>query len=239
MTETWPCLSEAVRHPKFHSLKYLNDIALLVASAVPETQVERVRPACLPSPGENYTGWNLSYVSGWGDTGYRGEPEPGPALTVRQVPVSDSDCWAVMGEGRLGPGMMCAGGEAGQDACQGDSGGPLVSSQDGLTWSLVGLVSWGQGCGQQGRFGVYSRVSTFTPWISDQITRLEPCQSGAWCNFVTGRDPTIVIITALIVSLVILVLIYFCRRNSCSRTNSYKVTDDDDRASSALQLDTR
>ena len=33
---------------------------------------------------------------------------------------------------------------------QGDSGGPLMSSYDGVTWSLVGVVSWGKRCGLKG-----------------------------------------------------------------------------------------
>ena len=166
-------------HQDFHTLKYLNDIALIFASPVPPRELERVRPACLPRPGENYTGWELSYVSGWGASRYRGPALEGPALTVQHVPVSDSQCSAVMGSQLIRPGMMCAGGEAGEDACQGDSGGPLIASQDGVVWAVVGVVSWGQKCGQHLRFRLVHSSSEITlvhsPSFSDVVTESSDC----------------------------------------------------------------
>ena len=47
-----------------------------------------------------------------------------------------------------------------RDACKRDSGGPLVQSLGGAGAGLVGVVSWGQGCGQARYPGVYTRYCT-------------------------------------------------------------------------------
>ncbi|PIO01024.1 hypothetical protein AB205_0024270 [Aquarana catesbeiana] len=61
--------------------------------------------------------------------------------------------------------MICAGyNEGGIDTCQGDSGGPLMCQQENR-WYQVGVTSFGYGCAQPERPGVYARVTTFTEWI--------------------------------------------------------------------------
>ena len=63
--------------------------------------------------------------------------------------------------------MVCAGVAAGgKDSCQGDSGGPLINSS---TRQLVGIVSWGDGCAQAGKPGVYSRVGTLLSFINANL----------------------------------------------------------------------
>jgi hypothetical protein len=67
--------------------------------------------------------------------------------------------------------MLCAGTEDGSaDACSGDSGGPLVAGGH-----LVGIVSFGRGCGRAGLPGVYVRVGdpSVNGWIHAGSAALE------------------------------------------------------------------
>ncbi|KAM7345998.1 trypsin-like [Cochliomyia hominivorax] len=54
-----------------------------------------------------------------------------------------------------------------KDACQGDSGGPLVAEN-----KLVGVVSWGNGCGRSGYPGVYYDVASVRSWIEKTANEL-------------------------------------------------------------------
>jgi len=65
--------------------------------------------------------------------------------------------------------MRCAGyARGGVDACRGDSGGPLVCHRN-RKWYLMGVVSWGDGCGLVGRYGVYADVLRLKRWIQETI----------------------------------------------------------------------
>ena len=64
--------------------------------------------------------------------------------------------------------MFCAG-VGTSYACQGDSGGPAVGYFDGQPF-LLGLVSWGYGCGSQYPT-VYGNVVKATGWIYETIVR--------------------------------------------------------------------
>ncbi|XP_065270389.1 granzyme H-like [Emys orbicularis] len=64
--------------------------------------------------------------------------------------------------------MMCVGDpEKGKSSFKGDSGGPLVCQQ-----TAQGIVSWGSKVGTPP--AVYTRVSTFIPWIRKTMRMLQP-----------------------------------------------------------------
>ena len=52
------------------------------------------------------------------------------------------------------------------DGCRGDSGGPLY---DPGSRSVVGITSWGYGCGMSRYPGVYTRVSACMSWVRKNI----------------------------------------------------------------------
>ncbi|MEU3948194.1 serine protease [Streptomyces sp. NPDC029526] len=131
------------------------DFAVLnLAEALPEGSVIGMAAAGDPA----YRADTRATVYGWGDTtgggSYAGSLH---AARVRVLP--DQLCRAAYPGSADGAyradTMLCAGEVAGgRDACQGDSGGPLVAEG-----RLIGLVSWGSGCGWAGSPGVYTRVS--------------------------------------------------------------------------------
>ena len=65
--------------------------------------------------------------------------------------------------------MVCAGyEEGGKDSCGRDSGGPLIQFKE--KWAtLIGIVSWGNGCAEKGASGVYAEVTHFADWIDEKI----------------------------------------------------------------------
>lgn len=70
--------------------------------------------------------------------------------------------------------MLCAGNLSEDnrvDSCQGDSGGPLMCPKPSGHWVILGITSWGYGCGRKDSPGVYTKVSKFVPWIK-KVTKL-------------------------------------------------------------------
>jgi len=167
-------------HENFVPRLYEQDIALLRLQS-PVVFTPSLLPVCLPSPSfsrqQEYSS-NLgqtAVLAGWGRQWDDG-PLSGQLEMVELPVISNTMCmdWYNMSGSRQyipEHTFLCAGWEGGKkDACSGDSGGPLVvrREEDGRA-EVIGVVSWGIGCGVKGRPGVYTRVSQFVPWIKRKI----------------------------------------------------------------------
>ncbi|XP_042316632.1 serine protease 56 [Sceloporus undulatus] len=164
-------VSRILSHPKFNPKTFHNDVALLELST-PVTPSAWVTPVCLPEhPAELGMG-TLCYIIGWGSL-----YEDGPAADVvmeAQVPILAQDiCRSALGSQLFTSAMFCAGYlSGGIDSCQGDSGGPLTCWDPASEhYELYGITSWGDGCGERGKPGVYTRVAAFTDWIQQQMEK--------------------------------------------------------------------
>ncbi|MFD4632817.1 S1 family peptidase [Streptomyces sp. NPDC058284] len=141
--------------PEYDSYTNSGDVAVLtLAEPLPEKYTIPVAAAGDPA----YQPGTDAAVYGWGDT--TGSGDYARTLHAADVGVlADAVCekaYPGSAEGKyIARTMVCAGVmEGGRDACQGDSGGPLVARG-----RLIGLVSWGSGCGRPGDPGVYTRAS--------------------------------------------------------------------------------
>ncbi|AVH56068.1 MULTISPECIES: S1 family serine peptidase [Streptomyces] len=142
-------------NPDYDSHTNAGDFGVLtLATPLPESSVIRMAPSGDPAYGQG----TAAVVYGWGDT--TGAGDYARSLRAADVKVlPDANCEQAYPGSADGTyeaaSMLCAGQlEGGRDSCQGDSGGPLVAQG-----RLIGLVSWGSGCGWAGSPGVYTRVS--------------------------------------------------------------------------------
>ncbi|XP_057374920.1 trypsin-1-like [Daphnia carinata] len=139
-----------------------NDIAILTLES-PVTYSKDVSPICLPSVGLNDQFVNKdAAIIGWGTTKSGGTlPDVLQQATVKVL----NNVKCKESYPRLFNSMLCASAPR-TDSCQGDSGGPLlVRTSPDSPWTQTGIVSFGIGCALAKFPGVYTRVTSFRPWI--------------------------------------------------------------------------
>ncbi|BFZ16376.1 hypothetical protein BsWGS_19415 [Bradybaena similaris] len=118
-------------------------------------------------------------VSGWGWTKPCVDCKPGsqnvsPVLMKADIRLISPDKCKELYKTSITDRMFCAGYiERPIDSCSGDSGGP-VAFKSGGSYRLYGIVSWGQGCAQINKPGVYTRVPILVPWILQIMKQYKP-----------------------------------------------------------------
>lgn len=169
-----------VIHHEYDNENFFSDIAIVklktASSFTPITLMSEVDSAALADQ-------SIVRIMGWGLT-EDGNPDSG-STELQQADVyyqEDATCDDVYGDRGLNDywnRSLCAGvsrsnifndDETMRDSCQGDSGGPLIHQNALDEWELLGLVSWGAGCGTVGAYGAYAEVPAFLDWIEQRQT---------------------------------------------------------------------
>jgi secreted trypsin-like serine protease len=171
-----------------HAPQLGNDLALLhivapkaVPGKIDPKELVRVAPIRPAAPDmANPSATEPLYVSGWGVTGIaeqtrqlldeHGVPQVAPRYmqTARLQYLAPDRCnhdrrfiakkYTVKG------GQLCAGSPGTDTSCWGDSGGPLVA-KDGGQFVLLGVVSYGIGCGGIRAPSAFADLRAYDDWL--------------------------------------------------------------------------
>ncbi|KAM5284403.1 transmembrane protease serine 11A [Hipposideros larvatus] len=161
-------IKRIIVHERYRSPAKEYDIAVVQFSPR-VTFTDDIRRVCLPEASASFRPNSTVYITGFGALFYGGESQ-NDLREARLKLISDNVCKQPHVYGSdIKFGMFCAGYLEGiYDACRGDSGGPLVIKDLKDTWYLIGIVSWGDNCGQKNKPGVYTKVAVYRNWIASK-----------------------------------------------------------------------
>ncbi|XP_064097295.1 transmembrane protease serine 9-like [Macrobrachium nipponense] len=159
-------VGDVIVHGKYEVDGLDEDIALIrLKEPLDLTASGAVKPICLPTDvAQTYEG-KTGIIVGWGNVD-ENVLVSSDALMEAKVVIESKKCEEKLPI-KVTSGMLCAGtADGSQDACSGDSGGSLVV-KEGERHTLVGITSFGYGCGRPDTPGVYTRVTRYLNWIME------------------------------------------------------------------------
>ncbi|XP_062926342.1 tissue-type plasminogen activator-like isoform X1 [Mobula hypostoma] len=166
-------VEKIIIHQRYNEHTYDNDIALLKLksqSGMCAKETESVQTVCLPLKYQRVADGTQCEISGYGmERAF--SPFFSKFLKEAKVHIiSQQLCRSSQYYGKkLTDNMLCAAHPAWTaDSCHGDSGGPLVCENDGQMY-LYGVISWGEGCAQKNKPGIYTRVTNYLQWIEENM----------------------------------------------------------------------
>ncbi|XP_048198047.1 transmembrane protease serine 12 [Perognathus longimembris pacificus] len=166
-------ITAIIIHPDFIMDTFVNDIALFHLKKAVKYN-DYIQPICLPFGVFQKLDQNTTcFVSGWGRT-----KEEGNGTNVLQEAevhyISRELCNSESGyAGVIPETSFCAGDEDGAfDTCRGDSGGPLMCYlPEYKRFFVMGITSYGHGCGRRYFPGVYCGTSFYQQWLTHQFSQ--------------------------------------------------------------------
>uniref|UniRef100_A0A8C5UBI9 Prothrombin n=1 Tax=Malurus cyaneus samueli TaxID=2593467 RepID=A0A8C5UBI9_9PASS len=175
-------LDKIIIHPKYNWKENMDrDIALMHLKR-PISFSDYIHPVCIPTKEVVQRLMLAGYkgrVTGWGNLKETWATNPRNLPTVLQqvnVPIVDQSTCKASTRVKVTDNMFCAGYRPDDskrgDACEGDSGGPFVmKNPDDNRWYQVGIVSWGEGCDRDGKYGFYTHVFRLKKWMRKAIEK--------------------------------------------------------------------
>ncbi|XP_042302896.1 prothrombin [Sceloporus undulatus] len=175
-------LDKIIIHPKYNWKENLDrDIALLHLKK-PVAFSDYIQPVCLPTKEIVQSLLLAGYkgrVTGWGNLFETWTTNPSVLPNVLQqvnLPIVGQETCKASTKIKVTDNMFCAGYSPEDskrgDACEGDSGGPFVMKHPTLErWYQVGIVSWGEGCDRDGKYGFYTHVFRLRKWLQKTTER--------------------------------------------------------------------
>lgn len=152
-------VSEIRIHPGYRVEGDAPDAAVLVLARPSAAPVAAYASAAVQDPDSERPG----AIAGWGEVGESTAVYPTRLIAAPVTIFTAARCREMLGASFHAGGALCAGRpEGGADTCAGDSGGPLRDAS-GL---VIGITSWGLGCGRPGLPGIYTRVASVSGWIA-------------------------------------------------------------------------
>ncbi|KAJ7317884.1 hypothetical protein JRQ81_004046, partial [Phrynocephalus forsythii] len=169
-THTLKYLVQAIMiHSNFKMDSYENDIAVIKLQKSVKFN-DYIQPICLPDSSFLITKDTSCYITGWGSITEKGQATymlQEAEVDIIPLYICNRVDWYA---GEISWNMMCAGSVGGDiDSCQGDSGGPLTCYfPNKMKYYLLGITSYGVGCGRPRLPGIYVRIQHYKHWVNSR-----------------------------------------------------------------------
>uniref|UniRef100_A0A8D2IYC7 Peptidase S1 domain-containing protein n=1 Tax=Varanus komodoensis TaxID=61221 RepID=A0A8D2IYC7_VARKO len=158
-------------HSRYDRESQENDIALFKLSKSVMFN-EYVQPICIPDKYLILAKGTKCYIAGWGMQSENGTPSyllQEAEIEIFPLEICNKMDWYA---GTISQNNLCAGSETGHvDSCQGDSGGPLMCGFQNKKYYLIGITSYGYGCGRPKYPGIYVNVSMYRSWVVSRVSK--------------------------------------------------------------------